>query len=161
MFRENRHMNHDQHGFVSRQTALLLVLLGLVLTFAVPQLQDFSDRSKLTEAYQLASESKLRLSEFYLLSARFPATHAEVKSVTKSVFNTPEFVRAVVLDSEVEEYDVIVKVYRDRDVVDGEESVEPFLYMAAKRHASVGLGLEWHCGANGIDADLLPRACTG
>ena len=152
MFRENRHMNHDQHGFVSRQTALLLVLLGLVLTFAVPQLQDFSDRSKLTEAYQLASESKLRLSEFYLLSARF---------VTKSVFNTPEFVRAVVLDSEVEEYDVIVKVYLDRDVVDGEESVEPFLYMAAKRHASVGLGLEWHCGANGIDADLLPRACTG
>ena len=161
MFRENRHMNRAQNGFVSRQTALLLVLLGLVLAFAVPQFEDFSDRSKLTEAYQLASESKLRLSEFYLLSARFPVTDAEVNAVTKSVFNTPEFVRAVVLDSEVEEYDVIVKVYLDHDVIDSEESAEPYLYMAATRHASIGLGLEWHCGANGIDADLLPRACTG
>ena len=33
--------------------------------------------------------------------------------------------------------------------------------MAANRADTVGLGLDWHCGASGIDADLLPRACSG
>jgi hypothetical protein len=154
-------MNRFQHGYFSRQTALLLVLFGLVLAFAVPQLNDFSDRSKLTEAYQLASESKLRLSEFYLLSARFPSTETEMNSVTKSMFNRPEFVRAVVLDSEADEYDVVVKVYLDHDIIGSEESAEPYLFMAANRADTVGLGLDWHCGASGIDADLLPRACSG
>lgn len=148
-------------GYVSRQTLLLLVLLGAVLAFAIPQLNDFSDRGKLNEAYQLASESKLRLSEFYLLSARFPATEAEVTAVTTSVFNTPDFVRSVEVDSETEEFDVVVKVYLDRDVIGGEADADPYLFMAATRSDSVGLGLEWRCGANGIEADLLPRACAG
>lgn len=161
MFRENRIMKQFQRGYFSRQTALLLVLLGLVMVFAVPQLNDFSDRSKLTEAYQLASESKLRLSEFYLLSARFPSTETEKKSVTTSIFNTPDFVRAVVVDSDAVEFDVVVKVYFERDVIDSDAMIEPYLYLAATRSSSVGLGLEWHCGADGIDAELLPRDCAG
>ena len=154
-------MERYEHGYVSRQTLLLLVLLGSVLAFAIPQLNDFSDRSKLTEAYHLAAESKIRLSEFYLLSARFPSSETEMKSVTKSAFNTPDYVRAVVVDRAEGEFDVVVKVYLDGDAIRGEGTAEPYLFMAATRHDSMGPGLEWHCGASGIEADLLPRACAG
>lgn len=153
-------MNRRQLGYFSRQTALLLALLGLVLAFAVPKLNDFSDRNKLTEAYHLASESKLRVSEFYKLSARFPTTETELKSVTTSVFNQPEFVSAVIVEHKDQEYDVVVKVYLKEDVIDNDTGDDQFLYIAATRSDGPGMRLEWSCGISGVDSDLLPRGCT-
>lgn len=153
-------MNRHQLGNFSRQTALLLALLSLVLAFAVPKLNDFSDRNKLTEAYHLASESKLRVSEFYNLSARFPTTEAELKSVTTSVFNQPDFVSAVVVEHEDQEYDVVVKVYLQEDVIDNDTGGDQFLFIAATRSNGPGMRLEWSCGISGVDSGLLPRGCT-
>lgn len=151
-------MKRHQLGYFSRQTALLLALFALVLAFAVPKLNDFSDKNKVTEAYHLASESKLRLSEFYKLSARFPTTEIEMNSVTTSVFNQPDFVSSIVVDNQDQEFDVVVKVYLKADVIDNDDDETQYIYMAGTR--SAGLGLEWSCGASGFDADLLPRGCT-
>ena len=96
-------MNRRQLGYFSRRTALLLVLFGAVLAFAVPRLNDFSDKAKVTEAWHLASESKLRLSEFYKLSARFPTTEIEMNTVTTSMFRQPDFVSAVVVEQDDEQ----------------------------------------------------------
>lgn len=151
-------MKRHQLGYFSRQTALLLGLFALVLAFAVPKLNDFSDKNKVTEAYHLASESKLRLSEFYKLSARFPTTEIEMNSVTTSVFNQPEFVSAIVVDNRDEEFDIVVKVFLKEDVISNKGDETQFIYMAGSK--SAGLGLEWSCGASGVDANLLPRGCT-
>ena len=153
-------MKHRQSGFFSRQTALLLALFGLVLAFAVPQIQEFSDRNKVTEAYHLASESKLRLDEFYKLSARFPSTEVEMKSVTKSMFRHPEFVSAIVVDHADEEFDIVVKVLLKEDVFDNDSGDLQFIYMAGTKSSAPGLGLNWSCGASGLDDDLLPRTCN-
>ena len=151
-------MNRRQQGFFSRQTALLMLLLGVVLVFAIPRLNDFSDKTRVTEAWHLASESKLRLNEFYKLSARFPMTEAEMQSVTSSVFRQPDFVSAVVVEHESADYDVVVKVFLKQDLVATDSGDEAFIYMAGTRSGS--LGLDWDCGASGVDTDLLPRACS-
>lgn len=151
-------MNRKQLGYFSRQTALLLALFSLVLAFAVPKLNDFSDKGKVTEAYHLASESKLRLTEFYKLSARFPQSEVELNSVTSSVFNQPDFVSAVVVDHKDQEYDVVVRVFLKEDVVANKTGEPQYVYMAGSK--SAGLGLDWSCGASGVDADLLPRGCS-
>jgi len=151
-------MNCKQLGYFSRQTALLLALFSLVLAFAVPKLNDFSDKGKVTEAYHLASESKLRLTEFYKLSARFPQSGVELKSVTSSVFNQPDFVSAVVVDHKDQEFDVVVRVFLKEDVVNNKTGEPQYIYMAGSK--SAGLGLDWSCGASGVDTNLLPRGCT-
>lgn len=151
-------MNRHQLGYFSRRTALLLALFSLVLVFAVPKLNDFSDKGKVTEAYHLASESKLRLTEFYKLSARFPQSEVELNSVTSSVFNQPDFVSAVVVDHKDQEYDVVVRVFLKEDVVNNKTGEPQYIYMAGSK--SAGLGLDWSCGASGVDTNLLPRGCT-
>ena len=151
-------MKHRQSGYFNRQTVLLLVLFGLVVAFALPQFDRFDDRSKVAEAYHLASASKVRLSEFYTLSARFPRTEAEIRSVTTSVFGQPGFVENIEVDSEDPEFDIVVRFYLEDDVADEKDA---YLYMAASRLSSPGRGLEWHCGSNGIDAKLVPASCSG
>lgn len=153
-------MKHRQSGYFSRQTALLLALFGLVIAFAVPKLNDFSDRNKVTEAFHLASESKLRLDEFYKLSARFPSTEIEMKSVTTSVFRQPEFVSAVELDHVDDQFDIVVRVFLKEDVIDNDSGDLQFIYMAGTKSSAPGLGLDWSCGASGLDEDLLPRNCS-
>ncbi len=153
-------MNRRQKGSFSRQTALLLVLLGSVLAFAVPKLNDFSDRGKVTEAFHLASESKLRLTEFYMLSGRFPSTESEIRSVTDSVFNQPDYVSAIVVENESEPYDVVVRVYLAVDAIESEDGSESFIYMAGMRPVTQGFGIEWQCGASNVENHLLPRDCS-
>ncbi len=151
-------MKHRQSGYFNRQTALLLVLFGLVLAFALPQFDRFDDRNKVNEAYHLASASKVRLTEFYTLSARFPRTDAEIKSVTTSVYGQPGFVDAIEVVSEDPDFDIMIRFYLEDDVADDEGA---YLYMAASRLSSPARGLEWQCGSNGIDVRLLPTACLG
>ena len=134
------------------------MLFGLVAAFALPQFDRFDDRSKVAEAYHLASASKVRLSEFYTLSARFPQTEAEIKSVTTSVYGQPGFVETIEVVSEDPEFDIVVRFYLEDDVSDENDA---YLYMGASRLASPGRGLEWHCGSSGIDAKLVPASCSG
>jgi len=153
-------MKRRQKGNFTRQTALLLVLLGSVLAFAVPKLNDFNDRGKVTEAYQLASESKLRLNEFFMLSGRLPSTETEIRSVTKSIFNQPDYVRAIVVENQYEHYDVVVKVYLKPDVIRSVDGSEAFVFMAGTRPVTQGFGIEWQCGASNLEDHLLPRDCS-
>lgn len=153
-------MKHRQFGTFSRQIALLLALFGLVLFFAVPKLNEFSDRNKVTEAFHLASESKLRLDEFYKMSARFPSTEIEIKKVTTSVLRHPEFVSAIVVDHVDEEFDIVVKVLLKEDVFANDSGDLQFIYIAGTKSSAPGLGLDWSCGANGLNDALLPRTCS-
>ena len=151
-------MKHRQSGYFNRQTALLLVLFGLVVAFAFPQFDRFDDRNKVAEAYHLASASKVRLSEFYTLSARFPRTEAEIKSVTTSIYGQPGFIDTIEVLSEDPEFDIVVRFYLEDDVADEKGA---YLYMAASRLSSPARGLEWRCGGAGIDAKLMPASCSG
>ena len=154
-------MNRFQYGYFSRQTGLLLTLLCLVLAFATPKFSEITTKSRMTEAYLLASESKLRLHEFYLYSDRFPETEIEVQSVLSSQYRRPDFVESVVVDSTDQDNDVVVRVYLKADVVENDSGEPQFLYLAANRSERSGQGLEWHCGASGVAVDLLPSPCNG
>jgi hypothetical protein len=154
-------MYRFQKGYFSRQTGLLLTLLALGLAFAVPKINEVTTKSKMAEAYHLANESKLRLAEFYMLSGRLPSTELEKNSILSSIFTQPEFVDSIAVESKDQDYDVAVRVYLKADVVDNDSGEPQFIYLAANRPESASQGLEWRCGASGVDAELLPNACTG
>ena len=153
-------MKQRQTGTIERRAVLLLVLLGVLSVFAISHMSSFSNQSNMTAAYRFASESKLRLSEFYMLSSRFPSTEYEIRSVTTASVQAPHFVSRVVLEEQQEDYDVIVKVYLKEDVVASTSGEEPYIFMAANRSRHAPAGLEWSCGASGVDAELLPGECS-
>ena len=153
-------MNRYQEGYFSRQTTLLLALLGLVLAFAVPKFGGLTVKNKLVEAHQVASASKLRLVEFYMLSGRFPSTEIELKSVSGTQYRQPHFVDSVEVISEDQDNDVVVRVYLKASVIGNESGDLAYIYLAGNRAEDPSLGLEWRCGSSGVDADLLPSSCS-
>ena len=154
-------MKHRQRGAISLRTALLVVLAGLTGLFAVNKYHDLIEQTRVNEAFHLATESKIRLTEFYLLSDRFPTTAPETESVTTDIFSVPEFVRDIVVEQGGSDYEIMVKIILKENVVENESGGEQFVYVAANRSNGSRADLQWNCGANGVDSGLIPSDCKG
>lgn len=154
-------MYSRQNGFGSVRELLLLILAGLLAFFAVTQYSSIVERSKVNGAFHIANESKLRLGEFYLLSARFPATDAEKSAITSDIFKNPDYIRDIVIEQSVDEFDVVVKVFFKEDELDNLSNSDQFIYMAGVKSTAQRYSLDWTCGARGIENGLLPANCNG
>ena len=153
------HLQKNQRGFGTRQALLLLTLAGLATVFCIQKYNDFVTQTRVSEAIYLATESKLRVSEFYTLSARFPENAAEKASVTTKVLTPPDYVSEIVIEETGDEHDVMVKVYFKDGILDDFNGERPFVYMAANLSDRRNRSLQWNCGAHGVDAGLLPGDC--
>lgn len=151
-------MTGYQKGFIDLRTTLLLVLACLLGIFAVQKYNGLMEQTRINEAFHMAGESKVRLAEFYSLSARFPATQPETESVTTEIYALPDFVSDIVIEQGTD-FDVMVKVFLRDEAVKKRTGVEPFVYMAANRADGSGRDLQWTCGAHGVESDLLPQNC--
>jgi hypothetical protein len=154
-------MKH-QKGYSTTQIALLAAVAGLFFFVAVPRYSALIEQTRVQEAYHLVSASKMRVAEFYIMSDRLPETELEVEAVTTDILTPPEFVSSIVVESESGSHDITLKVYFTDDAVDHVSgSGEQFIFLAADRTDSLIDGLEWSCGAHGIDTELLPSDCRG
>jgi hypothetical protein len=154
-------MYSHQFGFGSVRELLLLILTGLLALFAVTQYSAIIEQTKVNGAFHIANESKLRLGEFYLLSARFPATDAEKRAITSDILKHTEYIRDVVIEQSVDEFDVVVKVFFKEDEVDNLSNSDQFIYVAGVKSGDQRHSLDWTCGAHGIESGLLPGNCNG
>jgi Tfp pilus assembly protein PilE len=154
-------MYSRQNGFGSVREILLLILASLLAFFAVTQYSAIIEQTKVNGAFQIANESKLRLGEFYLLSARFPATDAEKRAITSDILKNPEYIRDVVIEQSADEFDVVVKVFFKEDELDNLSNSDQFIYVAGVKSRNQGHSLDWTCGARGIENGLLPANCKG
>lgn len=151
--------HNKQRGFGTRQALLLLTLAGLAAVFCLQKYNDFVTQTRVSEAIHLATASKLRVSEFYTLSARFPENDAEKASVTTKFLTPPDYVSEIVVEQAGDEHDLMVKVYFKDGILDDFNGERPFVYMAANLADHRNRSLQWNCGAHGVDAGLLPGDC--
>jgi hypothetical protein len=154
-------MKNRQRGAVSLRPVLLVALAGLAVVFAVSKYNDLVEQTRVNEAFHLASESRIRLTEFYLLSDRFPTTAPETEAVTTDIFTVPEFVSDVVVEQGGPDYEIMVKIILKEDVVKNRSGGEQFIYMAANKPLDSDTDLQWNCGASGVEDGLLPADCKG
>lgn len=154
-------MYSRQIGFGSVRELLLLILAGLLAFFAVTKYSAMVEQTKVNGAFHIANESKLRLGEFYLLSARFPATEAEKRAITSEILKHPEYIRDVVIEQSVDDFDVVVKVFFKEDELDNFSNSDQFIYVAGVKSGAQRHALDWTCGARGIENGLLPANCNG
>ena len=154
-------MNRFQKGFGGLQVVISIAAIAVVTLVAVPKYQAFMTRAKLTEAYNLAGESKRKLSQFYSVNSRFPTTTAEAESTRAVALSEPEYVRELVVEPRAKERGVVVKVYLKDGVVENTAGGEQYVFIAGNAQSGGSYAVSWRCGAEGVDASLLPEDCRG
>lgn len=151
-------MNVRQNGFSTAMMSLA-VLAAALSAFTVTEFNTFLAKARVAEAFHVADEARLRVTEFYLLSDRFPSTEPEVVTLTRNIETSSDYVRGIVLEPAYNGHDVALKIYLDDDPVPGSAGMPPFVYVAGSVSERGGHSIEWTCGAHGVEARLLPGGC--
>lgn len=153
-------MNTHQRGFGGLQVILVGAILSAASLVAVPQYEAHVSKAKLTEAFRLASDSKRKVSEFYVINGRFPNSKAEAAAMRTTTISPPQHVRDMMVDHKDPGHDVVIKVFLKDGVVENLDGAEQYVYFVGKRGDTAKFALQWTCGASGVDADLLPEDCA-
>ncbi|MEJ2402276.1 MAG: pilin [Xanthomonadales bacterium] len=138
----------------------LAILGGALSAFTVAEFNTFLSKARVAEAFHVADEARLRMTEFYLLSARFPTTPAEIDALTRSIPVTSDVVRGVELEPSNEGRDVVLKIYLGDEPLAGGVAPSSFIFVAGDAADRGGRDIDWRCGARGVDPELLPSGCV-
>ena len=152
-------MKFRENGFGGLQIILGIVVVAVLASFAVPQYNNYVDKAKLAEAYTLAGDTKKKLVEFYMTYNRFPKTDGEASVVKTETFAPPEFVRDIVVNYKDSANDIVIEVYLKDGVVENLTGEPQYIYMAGNSSRAGGAYVDWTCGAQGINPDLLQPTC--
>lgn len=151
-------MNLRQKGF---STALMsLVILGGALgAFTVAEFNAFLNKARVAEAFHVADEARLRITEFYMLSDRFPTTEPEIDALMRAIETPSDYVREIVLEPSLDGHGVALKIYLEDQPTPGSAESSPFVFVTGDISARGGRTIAWNCGARGVTAELLPGGC--
>jgi len=152
-------MKLRQAGFGRLQIVLAILVIGAVALVAIPHYTGSVSRAKLTEAFNLADESRRKVSEFLMVSGRLPSTQLELEAMATTGHSPPQHIREMVLERGFRGNDLAIKVYLKDEEVENPTGEEQFIYVLGNGPVSGAYTLEWTCGANGVDPELLPEDC--
>jgi len=152
-------MLYRRRGFGGMQVLIAVAVVAAVSWIAVPKYSAFVTKSKITEALNLAGESKRKLSQFYMVNNRFPRTAAEAQVTVTTSLSPPKFVRNMVVEPGFRNHDVAIRVYLKDGVVDNDTGEEQYVYITGDTVTGAGSEVRWGCGASGIGVEFLPDNC--
>ena len=69
-------MRKHQQGFTLIELMIVVAIIGILAAIAIPQYQDYTVRTQVSEGMSLAGGAKTALAEFYNHRGRFPSTAA-------------------------------------------------------------------------------------
>ncbi|RTR00231.1 pilin [Halomonas nitroreducens] len=68
-----RYVKGGQGGFTLIELMIVVAIIGILASIAIPAYQDYVARAKVSEVFSLAQGDKLRMSEYYAEEGSWPA----------------------------------------------------------------------------------------
>lgn len=93
-------MKKAQSGFTLIELMIVIAIIGILAAIAIPAYQDYTIRTRVGEAVNLASGSKTAVAEFFNARSTWPADNDEAGIATAASI-TGEFVTSVTVSGGV------------------------------------------------------------
>lgn len=70
-------MEYKQGGFSLIELMMVIAILGILLSVAVPEYQEYTTRAKIFEGLQLAASAKTAVAEYFQTMGAFPTSNEQ------------------------------------------------------------------------------------
>ena len=147
----------EQGGFTLIELMIVVMIIGLLASIAVPAYQNYTIRAKLSEVVLAASACRVTVSEVYLSGGTGPGANG-----WGCEFNKSKYVQGVTTDA-----NGVVSVVAQNIAPEVNGRILSMTPYVGGFPATVALNMgesvsEWRCGpaaVNGIDLRYLPAGC--
>lgn len=146
-----------QKGFTLIELMIVVAIIGILASIALPAYQDYINRAKLTEAITSGGTKKALISEYYQVKNALPAanamynnaeSHGAFKSATYSVVGSGATAQPLIT--------VAISVGEISSIT---ATSAGFVFKGA---TTTDAGIKWDCEnatTNGVPVKLLPSSC--
>ena len=146
-------MKKVQQGFTLIELMIVVAIIGILAAIAIPAYQDYTIRSKMTEALTLASSAKTSVSEYYISQGSMPATEdAAGIDATGTNYATPVVQAMDYTQNSDTEGEIEISI----NAIGGDTAAGDSFTMTG---TGSGQGVEWVCATVDIDEKYLPASC--
>jgi type IV pilus assembly protein PilA len=150
---EFKEMKKIQQGFTLIELMIVVAIIGILAAIAIPAYQDYTIRAQVTEGINLATGSKVAVTEFFQDSGTFPATNLAAGVADPPTLISGNYVTSVTVGA-----NGIITVLFGGSAPAHTELAGDTLIMTPT--SAVGAGsVEWDCTGGTVADNHRPSSC--